>query len=327
MELRFNQALNQGLREALIEDSQVIIMGEEVGSPQGGAFAVTKGLIDEFGSDRIMDTPISENGFVGVAVGAALTGMRPVVELMFSDFLALAADQIINHASKFHYMYGGQVSVPLVIRTACGGYRGYGATHSQFPVAWFSNVPGLKIVAPYTAEDARSMLRWAIKDNNPVLFFEHKLLYGQKGEVSSDRIELPENIKAVVLKPGDDVTIVSFSYLLGMALEAATILEDEGISAEVIDLRSLKPLDMDTVLDSVRKTGRVVIVEEGPKTGGIGAEVASGIAETALPYIDGRIIRVAASDTPIPSSADLERAVLPNTGHILSACRSALSWD
>ncbi len=327
MELRYNQALNLGLREALAQDPRTILLGEEVGSPQGGAFAVTKGLVEEFGPERVMDTPISEGGFVGVAVGAAITGLRPVVELMFSDFLTLAADQIINHASKFHYMYGGQVSVPLVIRTACGGYRGYGATHSQFPAAWFSNVPGLKIVAPFTAGDARWMLRWAMADNNPVLFFEHKLLYGQKGDVPERAEVTPLEISAVVRKAGEDVTLVGFSYLLGMALEAADRLEEEGISAEVIDLRSLKPLDMETVLKSVQKTGCVVIVEEGPKTGGIGAEIAASIAEVLLPYIDGRIVRVAAGDVPIPSAIDLENALLPNTEQILAACRNALTWN
>ena len=325
-ELRYNQALNLALREALAEDPAVLVLGEEVASPQGGAFGVTRGLAEEFGPERVMDTPISENGFVGVAVGGALLGLRPVVEVMFSDFLALAADQIINHATKFHYMYRGQVRVPLVIRTACGGYRGYGATHSQFPAAWFANVPGLKIVAPFTPADARWMLRWAIADDNPVLFFEHKLLYAQRGEVP-DVPDIPPEVRAVVRREGEDVTVVGFSYLLGVALEAAATLADMGVSAEVVDLRSLKPLDMDTVLHSVRKTGRVVIVEEGPRTGGVGAEVAARIAEEALPYLDGRIVRVAAADTPIPSSLELEQAVLPSMEQVVSACLRALSWE
>ncbi|MBI3979511.1 MAG: alpha-ketoacid dehydrogenase subunit beta [Chloroflexi bacterium] len=324
--LRYSEALNLALQEALREDPRVLLLGEEVASPQGGAFAVTKGLADEFGPERVMDTPISENGFVGIAVGAALAGLRPVVELMFSDFIALAADQIVNHAAKLHYMYAGQVAVPLVIRTACGGYRGYGATHSQFPAAWFANVPGLKIVAPFSPQDARRLLRWAIRDDNPVLFFEHKLLYGQWGEVP-ERDEVPDEVRAAVLREGGDVTVVGFSYLLGAALEAAVQLEAAGISAEVIDLRSLKPLDLDTVLASVRKTGRAVVVEEGPKTGGIGAEVAAGIAEEALPYLDGRIVRVAAADTPIPAAPALERAVLPDAGQIVAACYRALRWD
>lgn len=326
VELRYNQALNLALRESLREDSRVIVLGEEVASPQGGAFAVTKGLVEEFGPERIINTPISENGFVGVAVGAAMSGLRPVVELMFADFIALAADQIINHAAKFRYVYGGQITVPLVIRAACGGYRGYGATHSQFPAAWFANIPGLKIVAPLTPRSARQALRWAIREEDPVLFLEHKLLYGQKGEVPD--YEGPDfEPRATVLREGEHLTIVGFSYVLGMALEASERLQADGISAEVIDLCSLKPLDMETVLASVRKTGRAVLVEEGPKTGGIGAEVAARIAEEALPYVDGRIVRVAAADTPIPCAPELERAVLPDTDRIVEACYSALSWD
>ena len=326
MEMRYNQALNLALRETLSGDSRVIVLGEVVASPQGGAFAVTRELVEEFGPERVIDTPICENGFVGLAVGAAMCGLRPIVELMFSDFIALAADQIINHAAKFHYMYAGQVTVPLVIRTACGGFRGYGATHSQFPAAWFNNVPGVKIVAPFTAEDARWMLRWAVNENSPVIFFEHKLLYGRKGTVP-ELTDVPGEVRAKILREGSDVTVVGFSYMLEMALEAASALESEGISAEIIDLRSLKPLDMDTVLQSVRKTGCAVILEEAPKTGGIGAEVASRIAEEALPYIDGGIIRVAAADTPIPSALHLERSVLPSTESVIAACREARSSD
>ena len=326
MEIRFNEALNLALREALDEDKHVMLLGEEVASPQGGAFAVTKGLVDIYGSGRIVDTPISENGFVGVAVGAAMTGLRPVAELMFSDFITLAADQIVNHAAKFHYVYGGQVKVPLVIRTATGGYRGYGATHSQFPAAWFMNIPGLKAVAPYTPRDARQMLRWAIQDDNPVLFFEHKLLYGQRGPVPKDE-DIPDKITAAILREGEDVTLVGFSYVLGMALEAANQLSKIGVSVEVIDLRSLKPLDMSTILLSLKKTGRIVVVEEGPKTGGVGAEIIARVSEEALEYLDGPVVRVAAEDTPIPASPDLERMILPSTDAIADACRRTLSWD
>lgn len=325
MERRYRQAINLALREAMADDTRVVIMGEEVASTQGGAFAVTEGLAEEFTLDRVIDTPISENGFVGVAVGAAACGLRPVVEIMFSDFIALAADQLINHAAKFHYMYGGQVAVPMVLRTACGGYRGYGATHSQFPAAWFMNVPGLKIVAPFTPADARWMLRWAIEDENPVLFLEHKLLYGLSGEVPDHTI-VPEEVSSKVVRAGTDVTLVGFSYLLGMALDAADQLAQDDISAEVIDLRSIKPIDMATILDSVEKTGRIVIVEEGPKTGGVGAEIAAAVAENALTSLDGRVIRVAAADTPIPSGLELERAVLPDTERIKAACADSLSW-
>ena len=325
MKLRYREAINLALREALTEDSRVVVIGEEVASPQGGAFAVTGGLVQEFTANRIIDTPISENGFVGVAVGAATSGLRPVVELMFSDFIALAADQLINHAAKFHYMYAGRVTVPMVLRAATGGYRGYGATHSQFPAAWFLNIPGLKILAPFSPADARWMLRWAIKDENPVLFLEHKLLYGLTGEVP-ETAEVPYRVCANVIRQGTDVTLVGFSYVLGMALDAAEQLMKDDISVEVIDIRSIKPLDMDTVLRSVEKTGRIVIVEEGPKTGGVGAEIAAVVAERALPYLDGRVIRVAAADTPIPSSLELERAVLPNTEQIITACVDSLSW-
>lgn len=326
MELKYREAINLALREEMAADPRVIVMGEEVASPQGGAFAVTGGLVQEFTTDRVIDTPISENGFVGVAVGAATSGLRPVVEIMFSDFVALAADQLINHAAKFHYMYAGQITVPMVVRAASGGYRGYGATHSQFPAAWFMNVPGLKILAPFSPADARWMLRWAIEDENPVLFLEHKLLYGLTGEVP-ETAEIPDQISANVLREGTDVTLVGFSYVLGMALDAADQLQQDDISVEVIDIRSIKPLDMETILESVEKTGRIVIVEEGPKTGGVGAEIAAVVAERALPYLDGRVIRVAAADTPIPSSLELERAVLPDVDQIATACVDSLSWE
>lgn len=326
MELRYREAINLALREEMAADPRVIVMGEEVASPQGGAFAVTGGLVQEFTTDRVIDTPVSENGFVGVAVGAATSGLRPVVEIMFSDFVALAADQLINHAAKFHYMYAGQITVPMVVRAASGGYRGYGATHSQFPAAWFMNVPGLKILAPFNPADARWMLRWAIEDENPVLFLEHKLLYGLTGEVP-ETAEMPDQISANVLREGTDVTLVGFSYVLGMALDAADQLQQDDISVEVIDIRSIKPLDMETILESVEKTGRIVIVEEGPKTGGVGAEIAAVVAERALPYLDGRVIRVAAADTPIPSSLELERAVLPDVDQIATACVDSLSWE
>ena len=326
MELRYREAINLALREEMAADPRVIVMGEEVASPQGGAFAVTGGLVQEFTTDRVIDTPVSENGFVGVAVGAATSGLRPVVEIMFSDFVALAADQLINHAAKFHYMYAGQITVPMVVRAASGGYRGYGATHSQFPAAWFMNVPGLTILAPFSPADARWMLRWAIEDENPVLFLEHKLLYGLTGEVP-ETAEMPDQISANVLREGTDVTLVGFSYVLGMALDAADQLQQDDISVEVIDIRSIKPLDMETILESVEKTGRIVIVEEGPKTGGVGAEIAAVVAERALPYLDGRVIRVAAADTPIPSSLELERAVLPDVDQIATACVDSLSWE
>lgn len=320
----YRQAVARALAEEMRRDPAVILMGQEVG-PMGGAFAASESIHKEFGNDRVIDTPISENSFVGIGVGAAMTGLRPVVELMFSDFLALAMDQLVNHAAKIHYMYDGQVTVPLVLRTPMGGYRGYGASHSQTPAGWLMNVPGIKIAAPFTPQDAYDLLRAAIRDDNPVVVFEHKLLYGMKGNVA-ESAPIPRLGEARILRPGKHVTLVGYSYVLTLALEAAEELAAEGIEVEVIDLRTLKPMDTETLFESVRRTGRMVVVEEGPRVGGVGAEVAAQVAETCLPYLDGRIVRVGAEDSPLAAGIELEQALLPSREKIAAACRHSLKW-
>ncbi len=314
-ELTYWQALQETLRDAMRQDSTVFLMGEDIGA-YGGAFGVTRGLLDEFGPERVRCTPISEAIIVGAATGAALTGMRPVVEIMFMDFLTLAMDQLTNHAAKFRYMYGPQARVPLVIRTPAGGGRCYGATHSQSLEAWFLHVPGLKVVAPSTPADAKGLLTAAIRDDNPVLFVEHKLLYASIGDVPEGDYCLSLG-RAIVRRRGSDVSLVSYSYYTGVALAAAEELAALGIDAEVVDLRSLAPLDVATVVDSVRKTGRLVCIEEGPRTGGVGAEIAALIAEHAYEYLDAPVRRIGATDTPIPFSPALEPVALPQRADIV----------
>lgn len=321
--ITYAQAIRETLDEAMARDGRVILLGEDIGV-YGGAFGVTAGLLGKFGPDRVIETPISENSFVGVAVGAAMTGLRPVVEIMFMDFLTLAMDQIVNHAAKFHYVYGGQVNVPLVIRTPAGGGRGYGSSHSQSLESWFMSVPGLKVVAPSTPREAANLLRAALQDENPVLFLEHKLLYGRKGEVPDEREVMPIG-KALVRKEGADVTVIAYSRMVELALLAAGELESGGLSAEVVDLCSLRPYDMATISASVQKTGKVVIVEEGVKTGGVGAEIAAAIAGECLGYMSGRIIRVGAADSPIPVAQPLEQSIIPAVADIVTACRDAQS--
>ena len=321
-ELTYWQALQEALREEMQRDPAVFLMGEDIGA-YGGAFGVTRGLLAEFGAERVRCTPISEATIVGAAIGAALTGMRPVVEIMFMDFLTLAMDQLANHAAKVRYMYGPQVRVPLVLRTPAGGGRCYGATHSQSLEAWFLHVPGVKVIAPATPADAKALLRAAIRDDNPVLCVEHKLLYATTGPVPDDG-ELGGIGRAVVRRPGRDVTLVAYSYYVGVALEAAQQLAGDGIEAEVLDLRSLVPMDSDAILASVRKTGRLVCVEEGTRTGGVGAEIAARVAEDAYEYLDAPIRRVAAADVPIPFSPALEPLALPQSGDIVGAVRRML---
>jgi pyruvate/2-oxoglutarate/acetoin dehydrogenase E1 component len=299
----------------------VILLGEDI-SVYGGAFGVTKDLWKHFGKERVINTPISENSFVGVGVGTAIMGMRPVVEIMFMDFITLACDQIINHAAKLPFIYAGQVRMPMVIRTPIGAGRGYGASHSQSLERLFMGVPGIKIVCPYTPSDAKGLLKAAIRDDNLSLFIEHKLLYSQEGRVP-EKEYLLDLSKAEILKPGKDLTLISYSKMLDYCLEIAEEISCE-LDIEVIDLRSLKPLDLETIAESVKKTGRVVFVEEGPKIGGIGAEVCSQIAENCLEYLNGRVVRVGAQDFPIPSSRPLEDEVLPNKDKIIKAIKKAL---
>ena len=322
-EMSFSAAIRRALTEEMERDDAVCLIGEDIGV-YGGAFGVTAGLLEKFGPRRVIDSPISENSFVGVAVGAAMTGLRPVVEIMFADFLALAADQIINHAAKFHYLYNGQVNVPLVIRTPAGAGRGYGASHSQSFEGIFMQAPGLRVVVPYTPAEARGLLKSAIRSNDPVLFVEHKLLYARRGEVPDEDTLVPLG-KASILREGSDVTIVSYGRMLNVVAEA---LRDgaRDVSAEVINLRSLSPLDVDAITHSVAKTGHLVVVEEGVGSGGVGAEVSAIVAEKCMAYLDGPIVRVGMPKVPIPASRPLEEALLPSAADVAQAIRRALSF-
>lgn len=324
-EMTYSEGIRTALREEMKRDPSVVLIGEDIGV-YGGAFGVTAGLWDEFGSDRIIETPISENSFIGVATGAAMTGLRPVVEIMFMDFIALAMDQIMNHASKLHYIYAGQVNVPLVIRTPAGGGRGYGASHSQCLESWFMNVPGLKVVVPSTPDDAFRMLKAAIRYDGPVLFVEHKLLYKKRGEVFECQDSEIAFGGAVVRRAGTDVTVAAYSRMVDLALDAADLLVEDGVEIEVIDLRTLNPLDSATIAKSVEKTGHFVVVEEGCKRGGVGAEVAARVAEECMEFLDGPVMRVGAEDSPIPSAMSLEAQVLPVADDIVVACKDALAW-
>lgn len=319
----YRDALNEALQEEMERDDRVVMIGEDFGYG-GGAFGVLGDLPTRYGSDRIIQTPISENGFVGVAVGAAMTGLRPVVEIMFMDFLALAMDQLVNHASKIHYMYAGQYNVPMVVRTPAGAGRGYGASHSQSLEGWLIQVPGLKVVAPSDPADAKGLLKSAIRDENPVVFIENKLLYPKKGDIDGDVLPIPLG-KARVRRPGGDITLASYGRMLDLSLEAAEILSSEGVQCEVVDLRTLKPLDVGTLVDSVSKTGRFVFVEEG--TGGVGAEVCTRVLQHMPGSLAGRMVRVAARDVPIPSSGPLEQRVIPGVADIVNGCIDSLRVD
>ena len=314
-EVAYWQGVQEALREEMMRDPHVFLMGEDIGV-YGGAFGATRGLLAEFGPERVRNTPISEATIVGAGIGAALTGMRPVVEIMFMDFVTLAMDQIANHAAKFRYIYGEQARVPLVIRTPAGGGRSYGATHSQSLEAWFLHVPGLKVIAPATPADVKGLLKSAIRDDNPVLCVEHKRLYATAGPVPDGEVTVPIG-QAMIRRQGTDVTLVTYSYYVGVALQAAEALARDGINAEVVDLRTLAPLDTETVLDSVRKTARLICIEEGTRTGGIGAEVAARVVEEAYEYLDAPIRRIAAPDIPIPFSPVLEEAALPKLDDIV----------
>lgn len=327
-EIYYSWALREAMAEEMARDERVFILGEDIAG-YGGAFKVTEGLVERFGAERVRNTPISENTICGVGVGAAVCGMRPIVDIMFQDFIALAMDQIVNHAAKFHYMYGGQCKVPLVIRTPAGGGRCYGPTHSQSLEAWLMHVPGLKIVAPSNAYDAKGLLKSAIRDDNPVIVVESKLLYGVRGEVPEP--DAPDGDytvpigEAKVLLEGDDVTLVAYSRMTVEAQKAATQLAEIGISCEVIDLRSLAPLDIETVAASVEKTGRTIVVCEDCITGGVAAEVATQIMEHCFDYLNAPIRRVAAADTPVPCADNLEKAALPDAGKIVGAVKELMA--
>ena len=318
--ITYKEALREALREEMRRDPTVFLLGEDIGRYWGGAFKVTKGLVEEFGDERVRDTPISESAIIGAAVGAAITGTRPVAEIMFGDLTALAMDQIANQAAKIHYMFGGQVNVPLVIRTPFGAGVNIAAHHSQSLEAWFMHVPGLYVAVPSTPYDAKGLLKTAIRGSNPVFFCEHKLLYPMEGEVPEEEYTVPFGV-ADVKREGSDVTIVATLYMVHKALNAAKELETEGISVEVVDPRTLAPLDKQTIINSVKKTGRLVVVSEDCKTAGVSAEIAAVVAEEAIDYLDAPIKRVAEPDTPIPFSPPLEQYVIPNEKSIIKVVK------
>jgi pyruvate/2-oxoglutarate/acetoin dehydrogenase E1 component len=313
--ITYREALNQALREELDRDERVFIMGEEVGY-FGGAFKVTDGLLAVYGEKRVRDTPISELTIVGSGIGAAMGGLKPIVELMTINFGLLAIDQIVNNAAKIHFMFGGNAKVPIVIRAPQGAGHQLGAQHSQSLEAYFMHCPGLRVVIPATPADAKGLLKTCVRQENPVIFLEHESLYGVKGEVPDGEYLTPLG-KANVLRPGKDVTLVSYSKCVYDALAAADALENEGIDAEVIDLRTLNPLDLATVIESTKKTGKVIVIYEGWRTAGAGAEIAAQIYEAAFDHLDAPIERVATVDTPIPYNARLERAALPSAADIV----------
>ena len=320
-QMRYREALNQALREEMQADENVFLMGEDIGVFQG-AFKVTAGLLQEFGEKRVRDTPISENTIVGMGVGAAMTGVRPVVELMTVNFSLLALDQIVNSAASIRYMFGAQVSVPMVIRMPQGAGHQLGPTHSHSFEALYLHVPGLLVAVPSTPADAHGLLKSAIRDDNPVIFIEHETLYGRRGEVPDDAEPIRFG-EAAVRRDGGDVTIVGISRMAETALKGADQLSSEhGLEAEVIDPRTLRPLDLDTILESVRKTNRAVIVEEGWPHGGVGANLAALIQEQAFDYLDAPVARVAGGDVPMPYSKPLEQAAFPHEEHVVHAALS-----
>ena len=314
------EALRDAMAEEMRVDPDIFVMGEEVAEYQG-AYKVTQGLLQEFGAKRVIDTPITEHGFTGLAIGAGFTGLKPILEFMTFNFAMQAIDQIINSAAKTYYMSGGQVKCPIVFRGPNGSAARVGAQHSQCFASWYSHVPGLKVIAPYSAKDCKALLKAAINDPNPVIFLENELMYGRQFPVDDDFDEMVEIGKANVLREGEDVTITAFSMQVGNALAAAEILAEQGISAEVIDLRTLRPLDSETIIDSVKKTNRLVTVEEGWGFAGIGATIAAIVVEEAFDYLDAEIIRVTAKDVPLPYAANLERLALPQVDDIVEACK------
>jgi pyruvate/2-oxoglutarate/acetoin dehydrogenase E1 component len=322
-EMLYREAINQALREELQNDPTVFLLGEGIIDPWGGTFRCTLGLSTEFGMERVRETPISEAAIVGAAVGAAMVGMRPVAELMFNDFSGIAMDQIANQAAKLRYMTGGQIGIPMVIRSACGAGRAAAAQHSQSLESWYLHVPGLKVVMPSTPYDAKGLLKSAIRDPDPVCFVEHKVLYNLKGLVPEEEYTIPLGV-ADIKRAGKDATIVATSRQVHRALAAAETLAAEGIEVEVVDPRTLFPLDLNTILESVRKTGRLVIVHESVEWGGFGAELAAQVMKEAFDSLDGPILRVAQANTPIPFAPAMENFVLPDEAKIIAAVRQSL---
>ena len=319
-EITYLEAVGEALSQEMRRDPEVFLLGEDVGV-YGGAFGVSRGMLEEFGPERVRDTPISEAAIAGAATGAALMGMRPVMEIMFMDFLTISMNQLVNQAAKIHFMFGGKASVPMVARAPAGSGTGAAAQHSQSLEAWFINVPGIKVVAPSTPYDVKGLLISSIRDNNPVLFMEHKLLYRTKGAVPEDLYTIPLG-QAEVKREGRDLTILAYSIMVPRALEAAEQLAAESIEIEVVDPRTLKPLDKDAIVQSVAKTGRVLIAHEAPQTGGFGGELAAVIAESqAFDYLDAPIRRLCGRDVPIPYNRTLERSVVPQVEDIVATAR------
>jgi pyruvate dehydrogenase E1 component beta subunit len=321
-QITYREAIRQALREEMTRDERVYIMGEDIGA-YGGSYAVTKGFLDEWGPDRIVDTPIAEGGIVGVATGAAMHGMRPIVEIMSINFSLLAMDQICNHASKLHYMFNGQITVPLVIRTA-SGWGQLAATHSQTFEAWYASMPGLKVAMPATPYDAKGMLISAIRDPDPVMFIEHSLLYGTRGEVPEGDYTVPLG-QAEVKREGTDLTIVTYSRSLMIAQQAADQLAKQDISVEIVDLRSLRPLDTGPAVASVQKTNRALVVEEDWRSCGIGAEIVARLQEEAFDYLDAPIARIAAVEVPLPYAKNLERLCYPTEQDVVGTALKLLN--
>jgi pyruvate dehydrogenase E1 component beta subunit len=321
-ELSYSEAIAEAIAEEMRMDPSVVVWGIDIG-PYGGAFGATRGLYQVFGPERVIDMPVSEAGYVGAAVGAAATGVRPVVELQFSDWITIASDQLINQAANMRYMFGGVISVPMVLRAPVGGYVGAGAQHSHSFESIFAFVPGLKVVLPATPYDAKGLLKSAIRDNNPVIFFEHKAMYENKGEVPAEEYTIPLGV-ADVKRPGRDVTIVAYAYTVPMSLAAAEKLAGEGIEAEVVDLRTIDPIDEETILTSVKKTNRLVVAQETWRRCSVSSEVAAIVAENALDYLDAPVIRVTGADVPVPAAPILESYVLPSEASIIEAVRRSV---
>lgn len=319
--IRYVDGLRRAIEREMERDGRVIVLGEDVGV--GGPFGVTMGLIDRFGDARVINTPISEDSIMGLATGAALAGKRPIIEIMFVDFVTLAMSQLVNHTAKLRFMSGGQLSVPLVVRMQQGAGGGWGAHHSQCLEAWFHHVPGLKVVAPSTAADALGLLRAAIRDDDPVLFIEHRGLHFRRDEIADENV-IPDMHSARIVRPGQHLTIIAYSKLVHDALEAAERLQSDGVSAEVIDLRCLSPIDMATVIASVKRTNRALIAHEAVLRGGLGAEIAARIQEEAFDWLDAPICRIGAPFAPVPASPVLERAFVPNAGGIAAAAARML---
>jgi pyruvate dehydrogenase E1 component beta subunit len=318
VQITFRQALHDTLREELLRDEDVFLMGEEIGNFEG-SYKITAGLLKEFGPRRVVDTPICENGFVGMATGAAMLGLRPIVEIMTINFIVLAMDEIVNHAAKIYYMFGGQCPIPLVIRTPGGGGQQLAATHSQNLEVWFAHVPGLKVVAPSTPADARGMLRTAVRDNNPVIFLENLALYNVKGDVPDGDYTVPFG-QSKVTKEGNDLTIISYSRMATVALDVAHRMEQEnGLSIEVVDVRSLRPLDTETIVNSIKKTNRAIVFEEDWRSYGVGAEIVARIQEEAFDDLDAPVKRVASVEVPLPYSKSLERVALTGAKQLVDA--------